>query len=112
MPSSPDKDYELQRKLEELLAQAHVRGQSMEFDLNSLYDRLQADSLARLALVLGPLVREGKVRLVFRVLNPSGEGLADFSSMADIPPTLEDRYHDWRPIEVTADRVLPVYLFA
>jgi hypothetical protein len=110
MPS-PNRDRELQEKLEALLAQVRRRRESMEFDLNSLFDRLQPGSLAALALALGALVHEGKLKLVFRVMSPDGAGLGDFPTLSAIPPTMEDRFNDWRQFEVTPERVLPVYRF-
>lgn len=110
MPSS-DKDRELLRKLEALLDEARAAARPLEFDLNSLFDRLRPGTLADLALALRTLVSEGKVSVVFRVVSPAGGGLGDFRALTDIPDTVEDRYNDWQELQVTPDRVIPVYTF-
>jgi len=110
MPN-PTNERELRRKLEALLAEAHAAARPMEFDLNTLFDRVQAGTLAQLALALRALVGEGRITVVFRVMSPAGGGIADFKTLTEIPNTLEDRFNDWQELEVTPDRVVPVYMF-
>jgi len=101
----------LQRELEGLLARARGEGRPLEFNLDDLFDRLRTDSLARLTLLLGEMVHEGDVDLLFRVYSPTGGGLQDFATLAEIPHVIEDRFDNWREFEVTSDRVAPIYRF-
>lgn len=102
----------LLRELRQLLATAADEGRTIEYDLDSLYDRVHARSLAALTLALSELIAAGRTTVVFRVTSPTGGALGDFPSPAEVPSRLEDRFDDWREIEVTPERVVPVYKFS
>ncbi|MCC7012977.1 MAG: hypothetical protein IT454_10475 [Planctomycetes bacterium] len=101
----------IRQQILRLIDEARRERHPIEYDLDTLFDRLHATSMARLALPLGELVHRGQVQLLYRVVSPRGGGLADFSSPDEIPPTIDDRFNDWQPLEVTPDRVAPIYRF-
>lgn len=62
-----------------------------ERDINRIY--CEVDSLSSMTFLqtcLDDLVKQGKLKEIYRVIGPYGNGLEDFESREDIPDTMED----------------------
>lgn len=94
-----------------LVAKAKRERRQFEFELDTLFDRVHADSLSRLSLQLAELVQLGRVQVVFRVISPHGGGLGDFPDIKHVPRVIEDKYGDFAELTVTPDLVVPIYRF-
>src|SRR5512140_1230980 len=74
-----------------------------EYSFSHLCDLLRPRSREGLALVLAELVQCGRLQRIVRVVSPTTQGgIAEFSSLEEVPPFL----HDWRAdlqIEVRAE---------
>ena len=80
-----------------------------ELTFDHLVARLRPRSVERLALILAELTRLGSMRRVIRVESRERGGIADFTSLQDVP----SRIHDWRTdeeVEVTPDKLLVLYM--
>lgn len=85
-------------------------GQTTEFTLDRLFDLVQPKTKEELALTLGELVQQGKIKQVIRVESPQTRGsIKDFNSLKDVPQFI----HDWRTdrqIEVSPDDLVVLYV--
>lgn len=92
-------------RLAELLAGRRSR----EYALDQLVLKLEPESPVDLAAILAELTSAGLVRRIVRVESPTGGGgIADYTSVAEVPNHL----HDWRAdadIDVTPDRLRVFY---
>jgi hypothetical protein len=81
-----------------------------EFTLEDFCGMLPSQSRERLAIVLGDLVRSGKLKQIIRVYSRRipGAGIGDFNSIDEIPAVIHD-YHTDTNMEVTADDVVVIY---
>ncbi len=71
-----------------------------DYTFEHLYRKVRPSSPEVFALILADLVNRGLVTKLIRVESPVGKGgIADFSTLADVPQEI----HDWR-----TDRDLPV----
>jgi hypothetical protein len=85
-------------------------GQRTEYSLNRLCDELMPNNREVLASALGELVRQGTLKLVFRVLSPGTEkGIKDFESLDQIPEVIDDTRTGLK-VEVRPENLKPVYV--
>lgn len=63
-----------------------------EFTLKRLFDRTSPRSELVLAQILNHLVNTGALKRIVRVESPNLGGLADYSSVMEVPEVI----HDWR----------------
>lgn len=78
------------------------------FSTSRLFDVAGELSFADLSRVLAGLVQEGLVEQIVRVEPVYGEGIADFTSLAEVPMELEDWRHPGNIVEVKPE-YLQVY---
>lgn len=72
-----------------------------EFNFDSLVQMIHPASEKRFQLLLGELVRQGFLNIVFRVEEPgTGGGIQDFHRIEDVP----DQIFSWR-----TSRTIPVF---
>lgn len=109
--SNGSNDTRLRNELLAIIASAERERRPIELDVDTLFDRVRAESLSRLSLQLAELVRLGRVQVVFRVTSPHGGGLGDFPDIQHVPRVIEDRYADHAELTVTPDLVVPIYRF-
>ena len=85
-------------------------GQATEFTLDRLCDLVQPKTREELALTLGELIQQGKIKQVIRVESPKIPGaIKDFGSLNEVPQFI----HDWRTdreIEVSPDDLVVLYV--
>jgi hypothetical protein len=101
-------DKETVKRLINIIADEKGSAQQREFPLKRLFDRTSPRSEIALAQILSYLVNIGDLQLIFRVESPNNGGLADFSSLMDIPEIV----HDWRrdiDMCVTLDDISVLY---
>jgi hypothetical protein len=85
-------------------------GQRTEYSLNRLCDEVSPKNRDAFTSALGELVRQGTLKLVFRVLSPGTEkGIKDFESLDEIPDVLDD-FRTGTRIEVTPENLRAVYV--
>lgn len=85
-------DRETIQKLLNIFAEESERAQQKEFSINRLFDRVSPRSVLALAQILNYLENDGALQKIIRVESPNYGGIADFSSLFDVPEVI----HDWR----------------
>lgn len=85
-------DRETIQKLLNIFAEESERAQQKEFSVNRLFDRVSPRSVLALAQILNYLENDGALQKIIRVESPNYGGIADFSSLFDVPEVI----HDWR----------------
>lgn len=79
-----------------------------EFTLKRLFDRTSPRSELALAQILNYLVDTGELKKIVRVESPNLGGLADYSSLLDVPKVIHDKYRDIN-MSVTPDDINILY---
>lgn len=95
-------------RLEELLANAARQGDS-EYTIQHLYEIVHPDSIAALVQALQWLIDHRYIDQIVRVMSPSGVGLADFASIAELPREIIDDADTGETLRVTDANVEVLY---
>lgn len=101
-------DRETVQKLLNIFAEESERAQQKEFSINRLFDSVSPRSVLALAQILNYLENDGALQKIIRVESPNYGGIADFSSLLDVPEVI----HDWRrdvEMFVTPDDINIIY---
>ncbi len=82
----------------------------IEYSLEHLYEVINPNSLTLLAKMLSWLTEHRYVDRIYRVVSPkSGAGLADYTSLRDVPNFIMDQVDTGEEIEVTDQNIEILY---
>jgi hypothetical protein len=96
------------KRLEGYLRSAIEAGIDRELTVQRLYDVVHPSSQRALAKILIRLVQAGIFKEVVRVESDASGGIADFSSLLDVPPVIFDG-RIGRIVEVRSDQIHLIY---
>lgn len=101
-------DRETIQRLERIISEPFESSKVKCFSLKRLYELTSPPTDLLLAQLLNYLVVVGAMKKIVRVESPSLGGIADFSSLTEVP----ERIHDWRrdiEVEVNPEDIHILY---
>ena len=103
----PQEREAFKRFFDVLLADASSRPKY--YTVNRLFEKLAPNSIYGLTQVLTVLMEAGFLQRIIRVHSPStGDGIADFATIENIPKTIHDVYNDM-DLDVTPENMDVLY---
>lgn len=97
------------QRLGNLISENSENPSNKVFTLQRLYDLASPSTALVFAQLLNELVERNIIKKIVRVESPSLGGIADFSSITEVPTTINDWQQDDMAIEVKPENIRVLY---